>query len=269
MQAINTSILELGQMDCLANSESPAHRLDPRIKVITTLAYIIAVVSFGKYEVSALTTFMFYPAFLISVGNIPPQYILKNMMYAAPFAILIGILNPLFDQETLFSLGTIKISGGLASFSSIILRFMLTVSAVLALIATTGINNVCLAMEKMGTPRILVSQIQFLYRYIFILAHEAIRLSIARSLRSPGNPHTSIRNYSQILGSLLLRTMERASRIYLAMSARGFNGQLHSMTKLRIRPVDILFLLGWCSVFVIMRFVNIPQLLGNFLSGIL
>jgi cobalt/nickel transport system permease protein len=147
------------------------------------------------------------------------------------------------------------------------LRFVLTVSAALILIATTGFNAVCLALEKMGTPRSFVVQLLFLYRYIFVLTDEASRMVRARSLRAFGGNGMGIRVFSSMIGHLLLRTMDRAQRIHLAMLCRGFDGEIRIARPLEFTGRDALFCLGWCGLFVLMRLYNLPELIGNAATG--
>ena len=73
---------------------------------------------------------------------------------------------------------------GWISFASILLRFTLTVTAALTLIATTSFTGICMALEKMGCPRVFALQLLFLYRYLFVLVDEASRLIRARALRT-------------------------------------------------------------------------------------
>jgi hypothetical protein len=54
---------------------------------------------------------------LIAVGNLPPGYLAKKILLAAPFALFIGICNPLLDRAVLVHLGPIGISGGWVSFA--------------------------------------------------------------------------------------------------------------------------------------------------------
>ena len=152
MANIESSLLNIGDLETLSYQQTPVHRLDPRVKLLTTLAFIIAVVSFGKYEITALIPFVIYPVALIAVGNLPPGYLARKILLAAPFAFFIGIFNPWLDRAVLVHLGPLAISGGWVSFASIMIRFMLTVSAALILIAATGLNAVCLGLEKLGAP---------------------------------------------------------------------------------------------------------------------
>jgi len=254
-------------MDILSYQDTAVHKLDPRSKLITTLFFILTVVSFGKYEVSMLIPFIIYPVYLLTSGNIPVIYILKKIMYVSPFALMIGIFNPLFDQRIILYLGDIGISGGWISFLSIMMRFSLTVAAALALITCTGFNNICFAVNRLGAPRIFSVQLLFLYRYIFVLAEEAARMIRARNLRSFKDKGRGISTYGPLLGNLLLRTISRAERIHLAMVCRGFDGSIKIINRYTFGFKEILFVLAWILLFLLFRFVNIPQLAGILVTG--
>ena len=269
MGNIESSLLNIGYLETLSYQQTPLHRLDPRVKLLTTLVFIIAVVSFGKYEITGLIPFIIYPVALIAVGNLPPGYLFKKILLAAPFAFFIGIFNPFLDRALMVQLGPVGISGGWVSFASIMIRFTLTVSAALILIAGTGFNAVCLALDKMGTPRSFVIQLLFLYRYIFVLTDEALRLVRARALRSFQGRGMGFKVFSYMIGQLLLRTLDRAHRIHLAMLSRGFDGKIRLLRPLQIHGRDAAFFLGWSALFVLMRWYNIPHLLGNAIAGLI
>src|SRR4030042_267680 len=112
MPSIESTFFDLGTMDAISRQDTFVHRMDPRIKVLTTLVFIVCVVSFGKHEISALVPFLVYPVFLVVLGALPVAHLLSKVMMAAPFAILIGIFNPLLDQEVLIQVGPVGISGG-------------------------------------------------------------------------------------------------------------------------------------------------------------
>ncbi len=263
MAKIDKHFFDIGYMDTLASQHTPVHRLDPRAKLITTLVFITTVVSFDKYEIAALIPFFIYPVFLCAVGNVPPVYLLKKLILVSPFAVMIGIFNPLIDREVLVRLGDLGISGGWISFASILIRFVLTVGAALILIAVTGFYAVCAALEKLGTPRVFVVQLMFLYRYLFVLVEEASRLVRARSLRAFGTGGGGLKTFGPLVGHLLLRTLDRAQRIYLAMCCRGFDGNIKILRPLRFGPLEIGFICGWLAFFLVMRLYNIPAALGR------
>ena len=148
-------------MDTLSSQQTAVHQLDPRAKLLTTLVFVVTVVSFDKYEISSLIPFFIYPVVLCAIGNIPPSFLIRKLVVVSPFAILLGIFNPLLDREILIRLAGLEISGGWVSFASILIRFVLTVGVALTLIAVTGFNAVCMALEKLKVPKIFVVQLLF------------------------------------------------------------------------------------------------------------
>ncbi len=259
--------LEVGQLDELGRLDSPVHRLDARVKALTTAAFIVAVMSFHRYEVSALMPFFLYPAALMALGRIPPGCILRKLLLAAPFALAVGILNPWLDRRVVFTLGAQGISGGWLSFASIAVRFVLTVSAALTLVACTGIHRLCAGLEQLGLPRVFALQVQLLYRYLFVIAEEGLRMRRAAEMRSLGRRALPLRSYAALVGHLLLRSMDRAQRVYQAMVSRGFEGHIQVLRPTRIRPTDLAFLAGWTAFFVAARYWNISRWLGAFVTG--
>ena len=244
MAMVNQGYFDAGYMDTLAAGDSFLHRMDPRVKLITTIAFIATVVSFNKYAVSSLIPFFSFPIILILLGNLPAGYILKKVLLISPFAILIGIFNPVFDKAIVCHIGSIGISGGWISFISILLRFVLTVTSALALVALTGFNSVCLALEKFRVPRPFIVQLLFLYRYMFVLTEESERMMRARAVRSFSGRAMHFKTFVSIVGHLLLRTLDRAERVYRAMCCRGFDGYIRIMRSLNIGFKDVAFVLS-------------------------
>ncbi len=269
MNNIGKNSFDIGYMDTLSAGDSLLHRLDPRAKLITTLMFIVAVVSFDKYSLAAMTPFFIYPIVLISLGGLPVGYLLKKILMVSPFAILVGIFNPLMDREILIQIGSIGISGGWVSFISIIFRFILTVTAALILVSLTGFNAVCDSLMKFGVPRPFVIQLLFFYRYMFVLADEAERMVRARSLRAFNSGAVGFRTFISLAGHLLLRTLDRAERIYRAMCCRGFDGHIRIIRPMKISYQEILFTFGWTLLFVFLRCFNVPLKLGTLIRGFL
>ncbi|MBU1044490.1 MAG: cobalt ECF transporter T component CbiQ [Candidatus Omnitrophica bacterium] len=269
MNNIGKNYFDIGYMDTLAQGDSWLHQLDPRAKLITTLLFIIAVVSFGKYTIWAFIPFFLYPVFLIAAGGLPGGYLFKKVLLVSPFAILLGIFNPLIDREIILHIGTIGISGGWISFLSVLIRFVLTVIGALLLVALTGFNSVCEALRKLGVPKPFVIQLMFFYRYLFVLTDEAQRMERARALRSFHSGFMKYRTFVSVIGYLLLRTLDRAERIYYAMCCRGFDGQIHRLTSLKSRSRDFSFISVWLILFIVFRIYNIPEALGAWVMGCL
>ena len=266
MSGIENALFDVGRLDRLARQKTAVHRIDPRAKVITAAVFLLCVVSFGKYEVASLLPFAVFPIALAATGRTPFGYVGKRILAVAPFGVMVGIFNPFLDREILVQWGPVGISGGWVSFASILVRLALTIGTALVLIAVTSFDGLCLGLRRLGVPRVFTVQLLLLYRYIFILAEEALRLVRARAMRSFGRRGMGMKVYASLLGHLLLRTLDRAGRIHLAMCCRGFDGEIRSSRQLRFGWNDAAFTAAWCAVFVALRFWNLPQLLGEFVT---
>jgi cobalt/nickel transport system permease protein len=245
------------------------HRVDPRAKVLTTICFIVVVISFNKYDPAGLAPLVIYPMAIMAIGNIPFSFIMKKLLIASPFVLSVALFNPILDRSPAIDLGLFSVSGGFISFVSILAKYVLTVSAGLALIACTGFDSICSAVAGMGVPKVFTIQLLFLYRYIFVLGEEAARMTRARALRSFGEKGLGMGTYSSMIGHLLLRTMDRAQRIHLAMLCRGFDGEIHYVRSSKIRLSDVIFCAGWSGFFILFRLYNFPAWLGKVLGRLI
>ncbi|HEX7579424.1 MAG TPA: cobalt ECF transporter T component CbiQ [Thermoanaerobaculia bacterium] len=264
MTSLVTTAGDAGFLDALSAGDSPLHRLDPRAKLVTTLAFAAVIASFPKTAVLPLLPFALFPVALAAAGGVPFGYLARRLLLILPFAILVGAFNPLLDRAPI-PLGPFSVAGGWISFLSILLRFVLTVSGAIVLVALTGIHGLCGALEKIGVPRALVTQLLVLYRYLFVLLDEAGRMDRARALRSFGRRKQGISAAGPFLGTLLVRTWGRAERIHLAMLSRGFDGSFRFDRPLRFGLASALFTAGWLVLFALFRSVDVPLALGGFL----
>lgn len=262
----STDCFDIGVMDDLGRMDSPVHRLDARAKVVVTLVFIGVVMSFPRHALSPLTPFIVYPVALVALGRIPLRCLARKLLIAAPFALVIGIFNPLFDREPVTAIGSFPISGGWVSFGSIMFRFLLTVGAALALVACTGMNRLGAAMERLGVPRVFVVQLLFLYRYLFVVSDQAGKMKRSAEMRSSGRP-LRLRVYGSMIGHLLLRSMDRAERVYRAMVARGFDGEVRVLRPSSFRWSDAVFVAGCLLFFASARLWNLAEAFGRLLTG--
>lgn len=269
MTRLALALDELRSFDALAARDSALARRDPRAKLLLTLLFIVTVLSFDRYRVAALWPLALFPTVLAAQAELPTRTLLRMLWLAAPFALLVGIFNPLLEREPMLVLGGVEISAGWVSFASIVLRFGLTASAAVVLIAGTGMQPLCAALARLGAPRVFTVQLLFLHRYLFVLAGEALRMDTARRLRCGERAHMPLAVYASLLGHLLLRAFERAQRIHQAMLARGFDGELRLAQAWHWRRADTLFVAGWCAYFAALRLVDVPQAIGALLAGAL
>lgn len=230
---------------------------------MTTFLFILCVVSFNRYEIARLLPFFLFPALLIGIADLPFRYLFKKILLVSPFVVFIGIFNPFLDKEILWQIGSLQISGGWLSLISILLRFVLTVGAALLLIATTGFPAICMALEKLGAPKIFTVQLLMLYRYLFVLIEESIRMIRAYTLHSFSRKKLRFAIFKQLLGNLLLRTLDRAQRIHMAMLSRAFTGEIKVARHFSFGTTESFYLAGTIVLLTFFRFVDIASLLGK------
>lgn len=263
MLTFDKEYFNIGYLDTLSYKDTFIHRLEPRIKLITTFTFILSVVSFPKYEILKIIPFFIFPVFILSTGNIAVKFILKKLLVVSPFVLFVGIFNPVFDTSPMYSINGFTISRGWVSYFSIIIRFILTVSAALLLIATTSFPGICLALDKLKVPKVFVAQLLFLYRYLFVIAEEAMRVVRAVNIRTFGRKSFSRKIFVSIIGILFVKTVERSERIYQAMCSRGFDGEIRLLKSNRIRFIDIAFAVAAITVFIVFRRYDVTKMLGK------
>ncbi len=250
-------------LEACAAGRSFIHRRHPVAVVLVTLCCLITVASFGRYVVGAMLPMLFYPLFVLSVGEVPPGLLVRRLLPALPLILGIGLFNPLFDRVPVEFLPGISVWSGVVSFASIALRGVLCVSVALLLVAVSGVDGVSAALRTLRVPRVFVTLFVLTYRYIQTLVEEAERISVAYSLRAPRKKAPSPREWGVLAGQWLLRTLRRADRLYNAMKCRGYRGELPSSRVRRWEFADTLYLTFWCAFFVLTRLVDIPQVLGG------
>ena len=92
-----------------------------------------------------------------------------------------------------------------------------------------------------------------MYRYIFILVDEVMRMTRARDSRSFGGRWLrQIGTVGNMIGVLFIRSYERGERVYAAMMARGFDGHSRTLERLHFSRVDAYFItsLGLALIFI-------------------
>ena len=268
MANIVNSLYNMRLLDDLAMKETSIHKIHPLIKLLTTVVYLTVVVSFGRYEISRLLPLIFYPVLIFAYAELPVVPILKRLLLVEPFIIGIGILNPLFDNYTVM-IGEFVISRGWITFLSIFIKSGFTVTASILLIATTGMDKLASALRMLKIPKIFVLQLLLTYRYISILIEEVSRMARAYSLRAPAQKGIQHNVWGSFAGQLILRTFDRAQRIYESMNLRGFTGEYNTGDNVKVRFKDYAYLLGWSLFFIVARIIDIPMLIGMLFTGVI
>ena len=254
------------------HGHSPLHSLDPRIKVILTVAFILsnALLPDGAWIAFALAWSMVLFANIISRLGI--GFTFKRSFIALPFALAaITVLftipgKPVTSFHFLMSNLTIT-DAGLLRFISIVVRSWLSVQMAILLVAVTEFPKIIHALTHLHVPAILTVIISFLYRYLFVLTDEVMRMMRARQARSAALATVGIRSGGNLAwrakiagnmaGQLFLRSYERSDRIYNAMLSRGYKGELMTIHPHRYHRSDLMI-----GVFSIFAFILI-QIVGR------
>lgn len=268
MANLSTAWRQIRRLDEIAAGKTVIHQFDPRVKLIVTFFYIVTVVSYSKYDLLGLLPLILYPVVLISLAELPLRYLLGRVLIATPFVFFVGIFNPLFDHTPLLHFNGLTITGGWLSFMVLLVKFWLTVMAALILVATSGINEIGAALLSFKVPRVFVMQLLFMYRYLSVLMEETGKSLRAYQLRNIEGRGIDRKAWGSLVGQLLLRTIDRAQRIYQAMLCRGFRGELHRFRRKKAGIGDGVYLLGWILFFILARWCNIPAFLGRFIMGV-
>jgi cobalt/nickel transport system permease protein len=263
MSRFHSAASGIDHLERLSYRDSPVHRLNTGVKVTATLLFLALAVSFPSKNLSGLVPFLLYPACMMPLSGTPYRPLLARLVIALPFALFGGLGNLFFMRETAFNLGGLEVTWGLVSFASIMLKTLLCVFAVLILIATTPFNDICALLTSKRGLGVIGLQLSLTYRYIGVLVDEAQRMWTAYILRAPGTKAVRMKDMGSFLGQLLLRSFERAERVYNAMKCRGFTGRYHPRERRPPRRADVVFLVILSSALVLMRFFNVSRFIGR------
>lgn len=267
MNKIGNAIHEIHYIDTLASKDQWVNRLHPLVKLIITISYIVAVVSFQKYDVIGVAGMLMYTIAGFVLSELSFWDSIKRLRFVLPLICFLGILNPFFDKNYVLIAG-VKISAGILSMITLILKGVFSALASYLLIATTSPDKLCYAFRILHVPTVMVTQFMLTYRYITVLLEEVDRITQAYALRAPKQKGIHFKVWSSLVGQLLLRSMDRANNVYESMLLRGYKGDYQYMKeKLAIRLYDIVYLLFWMGMIILFRGYPVLLLVGNLAGG--
>jgi len=253
----------MDRLEQLALGNTVIHRLHPMAKLLTTAFYVVIVISFPSQNVSGLVPFVLYPVVLMSLSQTPGRPLLGRLAVALPFSLAGGISNLLLVREAAFHVGNVAVSQGAVSCASILLKTLLSVLAVLLLIATTSFVEIGGQLARLHMPKIFCLQLIMTYRYISVLLEEAVAMYTAYALRANGQRGIGMRDMGSFLGQLLLRSFDRAERVYQAMKCRGFQGVYLGRIRAGLSGKDALYTGALMGAMLMLRFFNLSLFLGS------
>lgn len=267
MDKLSQAQSELREMDVLAAKDSPVHRLHPLCKLFVTIAYIVTVVSFPKYDFTGLVVMVIYPVLLFQAADIPVRACFYKLRVVLPLVCAVGLVNPFLDRAPLMQLGNLTVTGGVVSMVTLMMKGVFSLMASFLLIATTPIDSLCAALRKLHVPSILTTLLLLTYRYIGVMLEQVAIMTEAYKLRAPGQKGIHISAWGSFLGQLLLRSMDRAQELYDSMLLRGFQGEFFYANVPPCKTSGIIYIILCAAAFVLARLVPITSLLGGLFVG--
>ena len=236
--------------------KSPIHHLDGRIKLVFTLVLLLccALLPAGSWP-AYLLIFSILLALTIT-ADIGFVYLLKRSALALPF--LLAALPLVFQSSgTLFTftIGDLVVPfsrEGFIRFISLGIKSWLSVIAAILLASTTSFSELMLALRSLKIPQLLVAIFSLMWRYLLLMVEEVDRLTRARLSRSGKSPVSRTRSGGSLIwrarvtgsmaGSLFIRSLERSERVYQAMLARGYDGEIRSLKSVPLERKEVLYL---------------------------
>ena len=230
-------------IDKFAYLKSPIHQLDPRTKILCFFFFVLIVVLSANGDFTAFGLFFLLVFTTLILSQIPLTYVFKHSLVVIPFVAFVG-LSLLFKES------------GMVIFFSVLAKSWLSVFAMITLVSTTRFPALLKGLEWFRVPALILMIISFMYRYIFLLTDEIMRIKAARDSRGTPKGHLeTFRSAGCLIGSLFVQSYERAERAFLAMCSRGFDGEIRTIHTFSFGVSDFVFVLLFCSsVFAIMFF---------------
>ncbi len=217
-------------------TESVIHRLDPRVKLLGTLLFIIALFNYKNpigYALGIVFLFM-----VISLSHVPVRFITKGLKGIVIIMLMTALINLfLTPGTTAVALGKLTITyEGIATALSMMLRLILLIMGSSVVTLTTTPNNLTDGLEKgLGFLKIfkvpvgdVAMMMSIALRFIPILLEETDRIMKAQLARGAdfesGNLIRKAKSLVPVLVPLFVSAFRRAGDLAMAMEARCYRG---------------------------------------------
>ncbi len=235
--------------------------LDARVKLLSVLALLIGVnLSRSLLLIAAIYLFVLFLAWM---SAIPAGFFIKRVWLALPFFTGVIALPALFMTPgpalLHLPLGLAITQTGLTTVLFLLLRVSTSVSLTLLLILTTPWNTTLSALSILRVPDVFILILGMTYRYIYLLLHAANDMFLSRKSRVVGRLSTAENQkiLAAISATLLGKSLNMSSEVYLAMQSRGFRGSMVTLRPFKMRARDWY----WLGLFAVVSTATI--LLGR------
>ncbi len=216
--------------------------LDPRVKIVSILALLIAVglsrsvpVLLGLYGVTLILAWR---------SAVPLGFFVKRVWLFMPFFTGLIALPAFFmvPGPALVSLplGLVITRPGALTALFLLLRVSTSVSLGVLLVLTTSWPTLLKALSVLRVPDGFILILGMTYRYIYLLLRLAEDMFLSRKSRRVGR--LTAADERQVVaasaGTLLNKSLYLSGEVYLAMQARGYRGQARTLDTFQMRARD-------------------------------
>ena len=236
----------------ISTREGLFQSLDPRVKVLSVLLLLISVsLSHSLLVIGSIYLLVFVFAW---ASAIPAGFLIKRVWLALPFFTGLVILPALFITPgpalLHLPLGFVITRTGVSTVLFLLLRVSTSVSLTLLLILTTPWNTVLSALSVLHVPDTFILILGMTYRYIYLLLHMANDMFLSRKSRVVGRLSTSENQkmLAAVSATLLSKSLNMSSEVYLAMQSRGFRGTVVTLKPFRMHPKDWVWLAAFAVI---------------------
>lgn len=217
--------------------ESLIHKLDPRVKLIGTVLFIISLFTFRSFS-GYVVTFFFLGA-VIKLSKVPLRYIVKGLKSLLMIMLFAVVFNVFFaaGEHVLFQYGILHITvEGLRNAAFLAIRLVFLVIGSSLMTFTTTPTQLTDAIEKVLGPlnkvKVPVHEIAMMMsialRFIPILMEELDKIMKAQTARGAdfesGKLLQRVKALVPILVPLFISAFRRANDLAMAMEARCYRG---------------------------------------------
>lgn len=228
-------------------------RLDPRAKAVGLFALIV-VTGFVRALLPLLLLYLLTLG-LAAASKLPIPTLLKRVWLSVPIAVgaitlpaALNLVTPGREALTLWPAHPhLALTWpGLALAGLLTLRVGVAISLATLLTLTTPWNDLLRALRSLGVPRLFINVLAMTYRYLAVLLQTAGEMFVARRSRTLGRAsNTEGRRFvGRSIGTLFGKTLTLSEEVHAAMIARGFQGEMPTLTRLRWQVADSLWSLA-------------------------
>ena len=216
-------------LDELASKDSPIHRLDGRIKLISTV-FIIVIAAFSNNIFIPIILEIFL-LIIIKIAKLSYIDSFKRIALLLPFGGAIIIFQPFIHPgNILWSYSWIKITDtGLNWAILLITRMIVSLTSIVILSSTSPMQQIVASFRRLKMPKDLAMILSIMVRFLFVFIDE---LAAIRKSQKSRNFHIHskltpykwrIKQVGYSIAMMFVKSYEQGERVYKSMISRGFS----------------------------------------------